>query len=136
MDAGKLVRDALVECGRLDATEAPEAEDMADGIATLNRMMRGLEVEGLNLGWRDVAAPDDELPLPDEAEEGVLYNLVMRMCAAYGLTPSATHAALATHGLSTLRVLCTVNDYARVSYDDLPAGNRQRTGSWSDGFTH
>lgn len=135
-EVAKIVRDALVQCGQLDATEAPSAEDMADGISALNRMMRGFEVEGLNLGWHDVSSPAEEAPIPPEAEEAVIYNLAMRFCGAYGLEPREVDIAVARSGLSTLRVLCTINDFARVKYPDLPVGNRQRSGSWQDGFTH
>lgn len=133
-EVAKIVRDALVLCGRLDATEAPEAEDMVDGITALNRMMRGWEVEGLNLGWHDVETVGEEAPLPPEAEEAVVYNLSLRLCGAYSMPIKEVDAAVASNGLSMLRAYCAMNDYSRSRYDDLPAGSAQRTGSWRDGF--
>lgn len=135
-DVAKIIRDALVLCGQMDATEAPEAEDLADAMTALNRMMRVLELEGINLGWSDVSSPAQEVPIPPEAEEAVVYNLSIRLGAAYGLPLREVDVAVASAGLAQLRAYCAAHEYARLSYPDLPAGSGRSNGRWSDGFNH
>lgn len=133
-EVAKIVRDALVLAGITDATEAPEAEDMADGITALNRMMHGWEVDGLNFGWSDVSAPDEQYPAPVETEEAVVYNLAVRLSGAYGLDAKSAVVAIALSGMDRMRAYVASNDYARCTYDDLPVGTGQRSGSWMEGF--
>lgn len=99
-----IVRDALGHLRVLDAAGNVSAIDMRDAIRALNLMLRRWEADGLALGWNDVAEPTDELPLPQEAEEAVGYNLAMRLRSRYGksLQTLVDVAALADSGLSAI----------------------------------
>lgn len=86
-----------------DVNDVPAPEDMATAIVALNAMLQRWEANGLALGWSRVAEPDDVLPLPEEAEEAVAYNLAVRLRAEYGVSLDPDVAAIAAEGLSLLR---------------------------------
>lgn len=81
----EIVVDALGLLRVCDATEAPEAEDMATAISTLNKMMVRWEANGYSVGWSPVSNPDDEMPSPPEADEAIYYNLALRLRPRYGV---------------------------------------------------
>lgn len=117
-----VMRDALMHLGVLDAEEAVEAVDLADGIRVLNRMMARWEANGLALGWTAVTSPDDVLPAPVEAEEAIGYNLAMRLRASYNATLSLDVVQMANDGLAALRRDVRVSsplrfDRAGLNYD-------------------
>lgn len=61
----------------------------------------------------------DTVVLPPEYEEAILYNLIIRLRAAYRLPPDATYVGLAKAGLNTLR-----RANAQVSTLGMPMGLR------------
>jgi hypothetical protein len=129
-----IVRDALQLLGVVDANEAPEAEDAAAGVRALNLMMRAWEVDGLSMGWQDVATVTEELPAPPEAEEAITYNLALRLRPKYGVVLEADVIQQARDGLATLNAQILSTEYNRLEYPDLPYGTAQRNGSWRDGY--
>lgn len=98
-----ILRDALGHLRVQDADAPVQEVDARDGLRALNMMVRRWEANGLALGWSDVAAPEDVLPLPAEAEEAVGYNLALRLASRYGVDVSPDIAVLARDGLSALR---------------------------------
>lgn len=87
----------------LDAHEAPEAQQMADAIFSLNAMMRRWEADGIALGWSPVDNPADVAPLPPEAEEAVAYNLALRLRAEYGASLDPDVIGIAQQGMAALK---------------------------------
>ena|SRR5690348_7475066 len=130
----EIVGDALRHLRVADASSAIDPNDLAAGIRALNAMMRVWEVDGISVGWSDVAAGGDEMPTPPEADEAIGYGLAVRLRARYGVTPDADVVQMAAAGVSTLRAQTLANDYARCQYDDLPSGSAQHTGSWREAF--
>jgi hypothetical protein len=98
-----ILRDALGYLRVQDADAPVQEVDARDGLRALNMMVRRWEANGLALGWSDVAAPEDALPLPAEAEEAVGYNLAVRLASRYGVDVSPDIAVMARDGLSALR---------------------------------
>lgn len=87
----------------LDANEAAEAEDFATAVVALNAMCTRWEANGMALGWADVTAPDEEIPVPPEAEEAVVYNLALRLRAEYGVSLDQDVVSFARQGLAEIR---------------------------------
>lgn len=112
-----ILRDALGHLRVLDANEAVEAEDAAEGIRALNLMMRRWEANGIALGWADVSSPDDTLPVPAEAEEAIGYNLALRLRARYGAQIDEDLIAAASAGKSALMADVAMADGFRIGYD-------------------
>lgn len=101
---GEVVQDALQYLGVLDAAGPVSAEDMQTGIRQLNMMMRRWEANLLSLGWNDVDNPDEDMPVPPEAEEAIGYNLALRLNARFKvpLGEIADVIELARSGYATL----------------------------------
>lgn len=130
-----IIRDALQHLRVADANTALDENDAADALRALNQMMRTWEVEGVSLGWQDVAEASDDMPTPPEADEAIGYGLAIRLAPRFGVQPDAVTVQMAAQGLGTLRAFVASNLYARCSYDDLPIGNAQRVGGgWRAGF--
>lgn len=98
-----ILRDALGYLRVQDASAPVEDTDARDGLRALNMMLRRWEANGLTLGWSDISAPEDVLPLPAEAEEAVGYNLAVRLASRYGVDLTPDIAAMARDGLAALR---------------------------------
>ena len=98
-----VLRDALGHLGVIDAGEAIEADDARDGIYALNNMMRRWEASGIALGWSDVTAVSEEVPLPPEALETVGANLAVRLRSKYQVAIAPDVMQMATDGLALLR---------------------------------
>lgn len=130
----EVVRDALLLLRVLDATEAPEAEDMQDAIRALNLMMNTMEAEGISVGWSPVSNPDDDMPVPAETEEALTYVLAMRLRPKYGVALDPDLFQSAQDGLGNLRAQVASADYSRISYPDLPVGQGQPWGAWYEGY--
>ncbi|WP_337053994.1 hypothetical protein [Pseudoxanthomonas sp. USHLN014] len=80
----EIVGSALALLRVTDASEAPEAEDMATGISVLNMMAKTWEAGGYTIGWTPVANPDDDLASAPEADEALIYNLAVKLRPRYG----------------------------------------------------
>lgn len=73
----------------INPSQPVKAADMATGIAVLNQMMQRNEANGLALGWQPVSSPEDVMPIPDEAEMPLQYQLAVSLCPRYGVEPMA-----------------------------------------------
>lgn len=87
----------------LDPKEAPEAEDFETACEALNSMMQRWEANGIALGWQNVSGPKEELPIPPDAEQVVVYNLALTLRPEYGATLDPDVVAAAREGLAELR---------------------------------
>ena len=130
----QIVQDTLLELRIIASNEAPDDDDARDCVRSLNTMMREWEVDGVALGWSDVADVTSELPVPPEAEGAITYNLAVRMAAQFGKELRPDTIAKADSGLTRLINQIALNESAQVSYPDLPIGNRQPYGTWRDGY--
>lgn len=98
----KLVARSLRLIQVIDAVQPVKPQDMASAIDALNAMVRRWEADGLALGWSPVASPSDDVPIPDEAEEAVAYNLAIRLAPEFGVEPSLVVGGSALTFLSDL----------------------------------
>lgn len=96
------VKDALVLLKVTPAAQPVKAHDMATGLRTLNRLMARNEANAIALGWAPVTSPGDDLPLPAEAEEPILYALAVRLAPFWGVAVSLDIARGAWNGESDL----------------------------------
>lgn len=81
----EFVRDTLGMIGVVDPRQTVQAADEATTIRFLNRLMTRIEANGTSFGWVDVSNPSDTLPLPPEAELGVMYVLAIIMAAQFSI---------------------------------------------------
>lgn len=98
-----VVKRALRRIQVINPVQSVSAADMQTGIEALNEMLTTWESFPLALGWQNVSDPDEEMPIPPEAEGAVVSNLAMTLAPEYGVEPSAVLIALASNGLMVLR---------------------------------
>ncbi len=79
------IKDTLSTIQVINPSQAVSAADMQTGIRFLNRLMTRMEASGIAMGWQDVSSPDDVLPLPPEAELGIMYTLAVTIAPQYGV---------------------------------------------------
>lgn len=77
-----MVTKALKLIKVLAAEESPTAAEMDDGIETLNLMLHGWALSGVDLGWSDITQTQT-INVPDEYLEGILYALAIRLSSEY-----------------------------------------------------
>jgi len=83
------VKDTLGLLQIVDTVQPVKPQDMQTAIRFLNRLMTRIEANAISLGWSPVSSPSDTLPLPDEAELGVMYSLALVLAPQWGVSPSA-----------------------------------------------
>lgn len=79
----KLVARSLRALKVIDPKQPVKDVDMQTCIESLNAMMARWEPNGRAVGWSPVANPSDEVPIPPEAEDAVVYNLAVRVAPDY-----------------------------------------------------
>lgn len=97
------IKDTLCLLQVNSVSQPVKAADMSTGIRFLNRLCTRLEANGVTMGWSPVANPTDTLPLPPEAELGVMYVLAMMLAPQWGVTPLPLVAVGAETFLADLR---------------------------------
>lgn len=96
------IKDTLGTIQVINPSQSVSASDMQTGIRFLNRLMTRLEASGISMGWRDVESPDEEMPIPPEAELGVMYSLGIMLAPQYGVDVMPAVAAGAQTFLNDL----------------------------------
>jgi hypothetical protein len=97
------VRDTLGLIQVVDPRQPVQNEYMQTGIRFLNRLCGRMEANTLSLGWVPVSNPSETLPLPAEAELGVMYSLAIMLAPQYGVTVSAEVVAGSEAFMNDLR---------------------------------
>lgn len=128
------IKDTLVLLGVVDARQSVRVEDMQTGIRFLNRLCGRIEANTLSLGWSDVDSPSDTLPLPSEAELGVMYSLAVLLAPHFGVPTSAEVVAGAETFMSDLRRDQAVATPIQPLLD-APTPDRWRRWPWHTRFT-
>jgi hypothetical protein len=83
-----MITDAYVLSNVLMRGEVPDAEQGSSGLRVLNQMMGQWDRDGIALGWYQVAALADTLPLDFQDEQAVKYNLAVTFAGEEGIEPT------------------------------------------------
>lgn len=82
------VKDTLGLLQVVNPVQPVKPEDMQTAIRFLNRFMTRTEANSIATGWSPVDSPSQDLPLPPEAELGVMYQLAMVLAPQWGVSPT------------------------------------------------
>lgn len=126
-----MITDAFRKANIIDQIQAPSAEQAASGLRMLNQMLANWERDGIRLGWHVVSAQGDTLPLDEADEEGVCYNLAVKLCGDYGIDPSTEVA----EGAADMRARFAKSSSQQVVADlgSLPTEDACYTSAWPIG---
>lgn len=122
-DVVTIVRAALLRVGVIDSSGSVEAGIMEDAIASLNRMMRRWEADGIAVGWSDVGNPGDAFPAPPEVEQAVIDCLAVSIGGDYGHPADQLLLLQAKEGYNASLADAVKFSGDRIAYDDLPGAN-------------
>jgi hypothetical protein len=131
----QIVRGALLKLRVTDASSATDEQQLKDGMAALNRMVRTWEAFEQTVGWSDVDDGEDALNTPPELDDALIYNLAVRLCDEYGVEPTQAVMGLSLEGLALISAMVASATYVRTEYPDLPRGEQQLPGfGWRAGL--
>lgn len=81
-----IVKSSLRKIRVIDADSAPDPRIVSDAIGDLNRMVMRWQANGTQLGFSPASHPDEDITVPIEAEQAVIYNLALELGSEYGVT--------------------------------------------------
>lgn len=121
-----LIEQSLRLIGVTASGEPPTAEEINDGLDTLNQMVSGLEAEGVHLNFAPISL-DSEVPVEDRFIESIKYLLAVRLSSEYGseLTPEIPIIAL--NGKAFLQTW-----FSEIPTLKMDRGLRNRTSRFGD----
>ena len=99
----EFAQDVLGALQVINPVQPASDADMQTVIRFLNRFMTRLEASGTSLGWQNVSSPGDTLPVPLEAELGVMNAVAMTLAPQYGVSVMPEVAAAAGNFMNEIR---------------------------------
>lgn len=102
MKVANLIARSLRLIQVIDPSQSVKDQDMETAIEALNALMQRIEADLLSLGWSSVASPQDDVPIPIEAEQAVAYMLAVILAPEYGVTPLPSVVQMANSGMADL----------------------------------
>lgn len=101
MIASELILRAMRMAGVLEAEETPSSAEQVDALAAFNMLMHQWALDGIPLGWSDLAW-GDTIIVPDEYIRAMQYNTAVEMCVQFKEPVSMELAAIAANTKSDL----------------------------------
>jgi hypothetical protein len=126
--AQDIVSDILQEITVQSPEQSIESVDFQTVVRYINRFMSSLDAMGTKLGYTLVSSPTDAITIPAGAEEGLIFNIALRLCTTYDITVSADLAMKARDSLNVMNIIG--NPPPKSSYPgNMPigSGNYQNT---------
>ena len=129
--AESVVSDILQEI----TVQAPEQElpsvDFQTVVRYMNRFMASLDAMGTKLGWTNVSNPSDQITITAGAEEGLIFNMAMRIATTYDIVVGADLAMKARDSLNVMNVIG--NTPPKSSYpSNMPIGSGDKQNTFSN----
>ena len=126
--AEDVVSDILQEITVQSPEQELPAVDFQTVVRYMNRFMASLDAMGTKLGYTNVSNPSDHITIPAGAEEGLIFNMALKVATTYDIAVSGDLAMKARDSLNVMNVIG--NPPPKSSYpSNLPigSGNYQNT---------
>jgi len=126
--AEDVVSDILQEITVQSPEQELPAVDFQTVVRYMNRFMASLDAMGTKLGYTNVSNPSDQITIPAGAEEGLVFNMALKVATTYDIAVSVDLAMKARDSLNVMNVIG--NTPPKSSYpSNLPigSGNYQNT---------
>ena len=126
--AEDVVSDILQEITVQSPEQELPAVDFQTVVRYMNRFMASLDAMGTKLGYTNVSNPSDQITIPAGAEEGLIFNMALKVATTYDIAVSGDLAMKARDSLNIMNVIG--NPPPKSSYpSNLPigSGNYQNT---------
>jgi hypothetical protein len=126
--AEDVVSDILQEITVQSPEQALLAVDFQTVVRYMNRFMSSLDAMGTKLGYTIVSNPSDLITIPVGAEEGLIFNMAMRIATTYDITVSPDLAMKARDSLNVMNVIGNPPPMSKYpSNMPIGSGNYQNT---------
>jgi hypothetical protein len=126
--AEDVVSDILQEITVQSPEQALLAVDFQTVVRYMNRFMSSLDAMGTKLGYTIVSNPSDLITIPIGAEEGLIFNMAMRIATTYDITVSPDLAMKARDSLNVMNVIGNPPPMSKYpSNMPIGSGNYQNT---------
>lgn len=99
----EFAKDVLGTLQVINPVQPVSDADMQTVIRFLNRFVTRLEASGTALGWHNVSAPGETLPVPLETELGLMYAVAMTLAPQYGVSVMPEVVAAAGNFMNEVR---------------------------------
>ena len=127
--AEEIVSDILQEI----TVQAPEqtlpAVDFQTVVRYMNRFMSSLDAMGTKLGYTIVSKPSDLITIPSGAEEGLVFNMAMRVATTYDIAVSGDQAVKARDSLNVMNVIGNPPPTSKYP-SNMPIGSGNYQNTW------
>jgi hypothetical protein len=126
--AQEIVSDILQEITVQSPEQSVLSVDFQTVVRYMNRFMSSLDAMGTKLGYTLVSSPADAITIPAGAEEGLIFNIALRLCTTYDIAVSADLVMKARDSLNIMNIIG--NPPPKSSYPgNMPigSGNYQNT---------
>ncbi len=126
--AQDIVSDILQEITVQSPEQSIESVDFQTVVRYINRFMSSLDAMGTKLGYTLVSSPADAITIPAGAEEGLIFNIALRLCTTYDITVSADLAMKARDSLNVMNIIGNPPPKSRYPGNiPIGTGNYQNT---------
>lgn len=115
-----VLTQSLKEIRVIRATQTISADQLQDGIKTLNQMMSDWQADGIELGWYPVTGGSDTLRIEAENDAAVMFNLSVELAGQYGANLQPSTIASANRKFTRLEKSTT--EIVESDIDHLPRG--------------
>lgn len=131
MKARELIIDALQQI-LVQADEEPlEGSNAQTAIRTANRLFWRLAAEGVSFGYTEIDSLDDEITIPNGAEEGAVYLLALALAPQFGAIASEELKYNAKAGRQAMLNIAV--SISPVNYPDtMPIGSGNEQAGYQD----
>lgn len=115
MSIAELITRALQLAGVVGMNRTPSADEMTDGLDTLNDMLQAWTLDGMDLGLSALETSDEDL-LDPAYIRGIRYSLAVELASAHGILNELPDyvVGLADSEQDKIRAALADIDYARV----------------------
>ena len=103
--AQDIVSDILQEITVQSPEQSLLSVDFQTVVRYMNRFMSSLDAMGTKLGYTLISSPANAVTIPAGAEEGLIFNIALRLCTTYDITVSADLAIKARDSLNVMKVI-------------------------------
>lgn len=125
----QIITKALRLVHAVEGGETPTADEMNDGLETLNDMIEGLAADGVNLDLGRLTL-DENFPLQPKFERAIKFLLAVDLAPEYSFDVQPEVSVNAAAGLAALR-----SAFVRIETLKMDRGLRRRTRMQGEGET-
>ena len=126
----QVITRALREINVINEVQSASAEQGVQALKKLNSLMEAWKEDSKDVGYFEQTSTTDTCPIPDYAENAVIYSLAVLLAPQYGTSISAELAAMQSHFVKILTRKLISENLDNTDMTHMPRG----TGWWGNRY--